>query len=344
MIALAYPLTLALFAGSLASSPLPDRVGDFTPNVLWVEFSGPTVGGSVRVEGRKTVVEVQLSAGEAQRIRVPFSGLSEDYELAEVDFEAGSGSARALEWSASDRKERWSQLPAGLRGRTIPALEGVRSRPTPLAWAILASGLLLAGVFRSKPRVSAGSGLAAAALLLALPVVERVGSSAATVLEGEARSGLWTRVTVESGSAEVDLDRLLRLGAVPADGELYWKVAVKADGKTSWRAETLADRGGRLITCELGVNPFASPELSVAELVPAASSFRAVWFRPARSGAPLEARGYWELGAPLPISIRPGELAPPGWLVAGLPSGTGVLLGQLEDQGGPGDWVRLSGF
>ena len=338
-------LALLVFApAALLPSANLDNLGEVTPEVALIEFEGPTSGGQVRLGTLVTRVELELERGEIRRVRVPFSVSNLARRDVELRFELEGGTARLLEWQQASAKERWSRLPAGLRGRPIPAPGGIRSRPTPLGFAVLVSGLLLVLVFRSRPGLSAALGLGTAALLLALPTVERVGQSEVVVLEGEGQSGHWIRVRVRRAETVVDPDRLLRLGVVPSDSTLSWTVLASSGARPSWRAEAEAVRGARLITAESFEGAILSDAGQAGEPAVAALNFRSTWVREAASGSRPEAVGGWESGTPLPALVLSEAPTPPGWLVAGLPPGTRVLLGELEEADGSVVWVRLIHF
>lgn len=336
---IAFALLLAL-----APSASLDSLGEVTPEVALVEFEGPTSGGAVRLGTLVTRVELELERGEVRRVRVPFSAGELATRDVELRFELESGAARLLEWEDGSAQERWSRLPASLRGRPIPAPGGIGSRPTPLGFAVLGSGLLLVFVFRSRPRLSVLIGLGAAALLLALPTVERVGQSEVVVLEGEGQSGTWIRVRVQRAETEVDPDRLVRLGVVPSDSAVTWTVRESSGARPSWRAQVGSVTGARLIAAEsfegsVLIDPGLDGEPAIAAL-----DFRSTWVREAASGSRPEARGLWARGEPLPTQVSSEAPTPPGWLVAGLPPGTRVLLGELEEADGAVVWVRLTRF
>ena len=333
-------ILLALFA----LVPSLDSLGEVTPEVALIEFEGPTSGGQVQLGTLVTRVELELERGEVRRVRVPFSVPQFATRDVELRFELESGTARLLEWEQSSAKERWSRLPAALRGRPIPAPGGIRSRPTPLGFGVLAGGLVLVFVFRSRPGLSAVLGLGAAALVLVLPTVERVGQSEVVVLEGEGQSGSWIRVRVQRAETEVDPSRLLRLGVVPSDLAVTWTVLDSSGARPSWRARLEEVGGARLITAESFEGSVLSGPRQPDEPEVAALDFQSAWVREAANGSRPEAVGIWESGQPLPSLVFPEAAAPPGWLVAGLPPGTRVLLGELEEADGSVVWVRLINF
>jgi len=330
-------LVLLVFTPALASAA--DSLGEVTPRMAVVEVEGPMSGGTIRLGDHLTTVVLQLESGETRRLRVPFSATQAELDTLELDFDFEGGTARFLEWEAPGAEQRWERLPAGLRGRPIPAPSGVRARPTPLAFGMLAGGLLLVYLLRSRPVICVLVGGGAAVLLVLLPAVEEVGSSRTVVLEGDSRSGSWIRIEVRDGVLEVELERLLRLGVVPGGAAVDWVVQPGSPGPAIFKASVRSTPGARLVSAEAFERPLLS---GGGEATLGLVDFRASWTRAATSGAEIEARGAWPSGEPLP-AIRADD-PPPGWLVAGLPPGTEVLLGRVELSGGEQAWLRLFHF
>jgi len=180
---------------------------------------------------------------------------------------------------------------------------------------------------------------------LILPVTETVGSDEAIVVEGDGASGKWVRVSVQSRSSAMDLDRLLRLAVLPEGARLNWAATSTAGGELIWTAEGAGDETARIISCERFFPPNA-PTNSPAETEAGGRhpglSLTSTWLRSA-SGGKLVSHGAWERGTPLPAAREDG-LGPPSWLAAGLPQGVGVLLGRSKNDQDQEIWVRLIGF
>ena len=320
-----------------------------TPRIAIVEVTGPTEGGRLQCGGSQARLALALASGERRRLEVPFSYIDEGQAEIPAAVDWASGGLRFIEWQPTSRAADWARLPASLRRRSIPVPAGVRARPSPTGWSLLVLGFVLAYLFRNRPALAAILGLGVAGCLLGLDVVEQVGSDEASVLEGDAQSGKWLRVSVRPGSLPVNLTRLLRLGALPEDVRLSWVGTGAANGKCSWTAEVARSRStppnSRLISCEQFFP--SDPDSISAPVLPAVGAppgmpLASTWLRAASGGA-LVSHGPWRRGQPLPAP-RPDDPPPPGWLAAGLPQGVGVLLGRVESQAGQDVWVRMIGF
>ncbi|MFT5284695.1 MAG: hypothetical protein ACI8TQ_000852 [Planctomycetota bacterium] len=346
-------IALSLIAACIMSSAVavaPDALGDATPRVALFELTGPTAGGRLSCGESEARLDLALASGEERQVRVPFSHVPEETDLSPVAVAWGSGTARFLSWEASSRESDWSSLPAGLRRRPIPVPPGTRSIPATAGWLVLIAGLISVRLFGKRQGTAAILGLTAGAVLLLLPVTETVGSDEAIVMEGlgatdEGNSDKWVRVAVQSQSATVSLDRLLRLAVLPEDAQLSWLGTASADGEISWSVEGAGGESVRTISCERIYLPYLRPAANDDYEDPGMRlgfPLSSTWIRFA-SGDKLVSYGAWEFGTPLPTPPE-DQLGPPSWLAAGLPQGVSVLLGRSENELNEEFWVRLIGF
>jgi hypothetical protein len=316
---------LLLVAGSATA-------GENRLHVCEVELVGPLSHFELVLgENAKSTVQLELLAGERRTLRVPVAAVLPEalggpahWPLPEVRARAGTGSARPVRWSEDPGAADWDRVPPVLRLRNRPLVPGAVRLASPGALLLLAAGLALALGARRRPRMALVAGPALAAALLWLPagtpraegvVVFEADGAALVALRVEGHrdwiavgaDGDTARLEVrpEGAAIDVELD-----GLVGASGPGRW--VARAPGAELFAVSVLEGRG-----------------LAGVPLDPRSAAAR--WTRSAEGAQ--SGGGHWS---------GPAE-PPPGWLVAGLPMGTGILLASGRGPAG-GTFVRLTGW
>lgn len=317
-------LSLALLAGLAGEAGAQDLL---LP--VEVEVRGPRTELCLDARRAETRVDLQLGAEERLRLQVPlevFGALSWD------DVRGLGEEARVV--GLPPEVPDWAELPRGLRTRSLPPLEEAPARPSAAHLGLFIAGALLVLASRRRPPLALAVGLAGAVGLLFLPR----GPSApgtASVLEGLAGE---PRALEVRGARE-----RLELGTT---GPAWWRTLPSSRRRgldvlaRDGRARVFGVAPGSRV---FGFQPVPSPDLDRARN--GLDDLARAWLREA--GGDWVPLGTWELGAPLPLP-EPGDSAmgggrPPGWLAAGLPSGSSALVGELG-QVGSRRWVRLVGL
>ena len=300
-------------------------------------------------------------------------------ELAPVARPEGAGGGRFLGWTATQPADALDALPPGLAARPRPPLApGLPGLGAPGFLLALVALVLGAGLAR-RPRASAGAapggagagaapgegprdlarepGAAspagtAAALLLAAGVgllLFLLGRRApppappVEVLEGDLARGAWLQVRSAAGELA---GPFARLEVDPAGARIDF--LVRPSGEPLARAEgPSGGRAARLHALLPLEGPRAAPGGGLAE--PPFGTLEEAWAR--TPGGRWRRLGTWRAGEPAPSvraggepeepGDRPAAAALPGWLVTGLPPGSGVLVGRLA--GEARRWVRVTG-
>lgn len=311
------------------SAPTPALAQDPIGTVE-VQAAGPV--GTLRCTAgwEFTEVHADLDAGERERLLVPLLGRRQAAGLeprpALDEPRAGiQVLAETLDWP-----EPWERLPRLLRSRTYPPVQHNGPQLGQVQWAWLAMSLILVLALRRRPWWGLALGaLAAFVLYLWIPAAEVQHPKIVRVLEGDG-AGHW--LEVRGAHDRLLLERIERgwLARLPAAQEVY--------------IERLADPQGAWAICSEGARLFFSTRIEVPRPPSAADSagheFEAVWVR--LPGESWTARGAWDGGA-LP-KVDPEASDPPGWLVAGMPQGRGILVGRLRSAGTAPSWMRLLDF
>lgn len=312
----------------LAASP---PTGDDRLHVCEVEIEGPlerfvlSLGDSATTE-----VERSFLAGERRTLEIPVAARTpaalvpgDPWPLPEVTGVEGAGSVRPLRWRADPGAAAWSSVPVALRLRSRPPVPEPGSGVGPVSFLLLAAGLVGVLAAGRRGRTAALLAVGVAVPLLLLPgggagpddvVVWEADAASPVALNVQGRRhrlGLNPGERLEDGFA----DRLeVRPEAAPI--RISWRSSGGHTPGPGWVAEA---PGAELFT-------FWAHAGAGLEAVPHEPE-RALerWVR--------TAGGNWS-GA---------EEPPPGWLVTGLPMGTGILLARFGDRAGR-TWLRLSGY
>jgi len=325
-------------------------------NRLWwvgLDLEGPLAGVWLEpARGGRTFVDAPLAAGERLELEVPvpfLSALDLEYLGMPVVLVEGAGSARvfAVE-DARAQGDGWRRLPRGLVARARPAPERRRAAPAGAALVIvvgLAAAAVAAGV-RPRARVTAALALvhlgAAAALIGPLaPAAKDGGRVVAVELLG---SGPGVEVRAERGQLEAPVGVVLALEVDPEGVAVEFAARPSlGDPRAHWVAR--AAPGARAPRFAAWTAGAPDPGGAGGSLAPAFNGFESL--RRQDRGRPLSSWhgvGPWALGDAAPSTIpfhgvgdtrRGSPQLPsgfPGWLLAGLPQGVGVLVADLEPE------------
>jgi hypothetical protein len=237
----------------------------------------------------------------------------------------GQGEARWLGLEPIQPEARWEGLPIELRARPRPPVARVAAWPSRAALLLaVATGVLglLLGGRRAALRALRGLLLVAgAAGTLALGLRPGPHPAPTTVLEADADSSAWTRVSAVASPAFLAPGEagLARLEVTPGRGYLEYRGS--GAGPVGWQASL---EGGSIVLVHLGQGRAWDGTVEPAWWRDEAGAWQ-------RHGRLKQGRGALEAG---------GD--PPGWLRAGLVPGRSVLLGGLD--GDPGRWIRHTGY
>ncbi|MBL6721964.1 MAG: hypothetical protein ISQ08_11205 [Planctomycetes bacterium] len=314
---------------------VPDRAASSAPapeaadrlHLARLRLEGPAEQVTVECgELGRTVWTGNLRAGEVRTLLLPL--------VAPVD------AARAARGELEAVPDEERAVPPWLARRAAPAPPG-SSRRLPRTPALALFGAWVAALLlrRSASWVLLAVGLAGATLVALAPTGVSQGRLVRVLdLEGAGPTARWGVTEAAFGSLTVPR-RDGEVHCAAAGGLVYWVT----EGEPSWRLE--AGAGELLVRREAleGRPPVLEPELQ------ALGALERTWLRGAAGWVPC---GAWELGAAQPRRDQgaPGGGAPPGWLVAGLPQGYWVAVGELRGQvPGPStppaaaSWLRAVG-
>ncbi|MCY2960975.1 MAG: hypothetical protein NTY35_12495 [Planctomycetota bacterium] len=281
------------------------------------------LAGSTHVEG-------VLSAGESRRVVLPIP-TSPGAPPLEPRVETSSGTAHFLGWL--ERDARLSQIPAALRARPVPLASAARVRVGVAVLCLLAVAGI-AGLWCARwPFASLGLALVAATAIfvLARASLER-DAAPVEVLDGIAGSGAWQRARAARDTLALpgrgpNFDLAVEPSRAPIRIEVPLDLA---------RPTHASSKGAQLVAVWPEPWPAEALDRAANDLAP----LSAVWVREAGDWT---YRAAWPLRAPLgdaaPRPPAPGS-DPPGWLVAGLPQGVTLLVGEVA--GSPRSFVRCT--
>lgn len=277
-----------------------------------------------------TVLRPEVAAGERVDLQVPFLWALDRPGLPSAEGLGLPGDGVELVPGGTRLPGNWRDLPASLRGRSLPPLEAVPVRPAPALLTGAVAGLLLVFALRRRPFLALGAGALAAGALAAVAPPAELAPAGVTVLEGDGDSGRWLLVRSAPGRLELGAREEGWLEVRPADRE----VRVEADRRTGALVAALEAPGAELHLRRERVAPRQPGRGS-----PGGHDFRQTWVR--EPGEGWRALGPWAGEQPLPEAGPEGP-APPGWLVAGLPQGVPALVGELRAPAGQRSWLRLA--
>ncbi len=277
-----------------------------------------------------TEVNVQLGSGESAQLRVPLLARRQSMELSMGELADAEDRVTWMEpkvtWPAP-----WGSLPYSLQGRSLSPLENSSPSISGLHWAWLGMSLLLVAALRRRPYRALLLGSALAGSLFLLPSAAPAQAPQVTLFEGDAPSGRWLEVRGAQDRLSIEGVQPGWLRRLPSNAE--GRLELERGSGSTWAA---CFEGARIYyMCETSRHP--QPGIQG----PGRRAMRRTWLR--RPGEGWSAHGAWPVSQGFPEAIA-GDPGPPGWLVAGLPQGVGVLLGELEPEAGGSAWVRLVGF
>lgn len=296
------------------------------------EIAGPFAGVVLDAGlAGTTTVEGTLRAGESRRVWLPIptspgapplepravsTTVSTTVSTSESREPNSVTNVRFLRWR--ERDERLANLSPPLRARPAPVADSVRVRVGLAVLALLAAAFV-AGLAILR-YVLAAFALAIAASAVAFHLARHAldrDAPAIEVLDGYSGFTEWRR-------ARAARDTLV----LPASTEAFDLVV--EPGRAALAITTGLDpTPGPRATCRGAVLTAISREPWPADVLePTANRLAplaAVWVR---DEGEWTFRGPWDLDAPLGPAI-PG-VDPPGWLVAGLPQGTRLVVGELQ--------------
>jgi len=277
--------------------------------------------GSTRIEGR-------LAAGETRRVVVPIP-TSPGARPLEPRVEARADAhvpARFLAWQPP--AARFTDLPAGLRARPVPVASATRVRVgIGVLLVLAAAGIAGLGSAR-RPFVALALAVAAAVVVYALArrSLER-DAAPVEVLDGIAGHTAWQRSRAARDSLEL-----------PGRGPTFDVVtdpphaAIRIEAPLDPSRPAVARASGAQLSANWS-EPWDSDALdrTANALAPLAAAWR-------RVEGNWTFHGAWPLGAALGPAVA-GPAAP-GWLVAGLPQGVEIVVGEMG--GAPRSHVRCT--
>lgn len=326
-------------------------VGLWAPTVAVEPAGGPVEGGGtvasgadrlhlarLRVEG--PVKELTIDCGELGRTEWTGDLRAGEERTLLLPLPAPAEEARPDRGELLAAPQEQRALAPWLARRAAPAPPGSSRRlPRTAALALLGTWLVALLLRRAAAGPLLATGAAGAALVALAPAGRSEDQLVRVLeLEGAGPAARWGVIDAALGTLPVPR----RDGEVTcADGgPLVYRVA---EGDRFWRLE--GRPGQLLVRREVleGRPPVLEPELQ------ALGALERTWSRGAAGWA---AGGAWELGAAQPQpqeGAAPGG-APPGWLVAGLPQGYWIAVGELRGQApgsnGPpavASWLRAVG-
>ncbi len=333
MIGVSLMLGLVLGMGTGMGSSVAG--GDRLDQALFA-LRGPVSRLLLEQPGGTTEVQLALPAGEQLELALPISPRDLAGSAPAITVHPAPGQARFLQWlDPSERRQRWSEYPAGLRNRTRPPLQAPQvTAQAPALCLVLGSALLVWGL-RRRPRIAllVGIGLGGATLaLVTLGLGPR--ASQVRVLEGGANGvdAQWMIVRAGQAGLRVRSSDCLRLEGQGPEA-LVWQVNLAQGG----RVETV-HRGRKAVIALAGMDPGTR---YCTDQINAWGPMDGVWTRSAEGIWAFH--GPWGLGQALPHPVGEGTDAesgaargkgtvpPPGWLSAGLPHGKQILIARLGE-------------
>jgi hypothetical protein len=304
-----------------------------------VEIAGPFDGATLDAGAAgRTQITGHLLEGETRIVRVPVpvrAGSLRVPPRIHVAGETGaldaeSGRAKFVGWRDDGSADlAW---PAVLRARSRPPLEWTAPRPGGAALAVLAAGFVLGLSLLRRPIAALLVSIACAACACAVGVrTDERAAERTTVYEGAADADAWLEVDAERERMVLAASAPAHVESEPADARILCDVALDdADKWTLRAARAVLYRYAPLAPGARSISPAANRWADLAE----------VWTRDAGEWS---ARGAWAIGSPLPAAIRGPP--PPGWLAAGLPQGTDILVARSRESTDIEPvYLRVSGF
>ncbi len=338
--ALAMAFVASIVAASNGTEPGARVAGDNRMFFADVRFRGPldVVWFDCGDDG-ETRLAVRLVAGEERTLSVPLpvnSPLGAE-SLASVPLpslrwepEDGAGAAAWLGWTADQPAARFARFSPALRARSRPVAPQAAAQLGTPEFALAIACFLATCALRRRPWVALVVAGAMAGGLFALAV--RRGPPDFVVRVHEIDIGVAQAYAVETGRTVALPSDALEVA--PVHAALVFELERVGDALHG-RIEP-RDGAGSVQLAGLSIEPVVRWNRAAP-----AESLGDAWVR-SPSGR-WTAHGEWVAGRPLgPTQIdRP---PPPGWLVAGLAPGRGVLLGRLREAGEGATFVRVVGF
>ena len=337
-------LTEAVLAqGAMTSGPI---------GVARLRLEGPLDGAVVELGGPRTIVHVELAAGEVLHVAVPLEGAlgtrpgAPSPELVRVTPD-GAGSAEVVAWeiepvaapavAARPGEASVSRAEERLARRTRPPLAPGRARMAHADLAVIAAALLLGLALRRRSGAVLVVGVLGAAAVFALPTAEPEPVEV-RVIEGDlSGSGAWIEVRAGLGSLRL-VPGLAAAPTVDPPGCAYsYVIDLRPPASRSTPAWHAVGAGCTLVLARsLDPQPLGPDQNALGRLDP-------LWTR--TPDGLWERRGPWAIGAALP-SVQGRNDAPPAWLAAALPQGRSIRIGRLVPDATasePETWVRVVG-
>jgi hypothetical protein len=245
----------------------------------------------------------------------------------------GAGRVEILGWSEAQPSDRIERLPPGLIARLHPAVPGPVRHASGAGLALLAAAFVLGLAWRRTRWRGPAVGVLVAGAVLWLTVTQHFAPVTVRVLEGDLATGAW----LEARSARESLGEIGdRLEVVPEGRSVVFDLHLPP-GAAGRSLRVVARSAGAELHSRRAVAHFDGLEASPGGAGPLEIS----WIRD--SAGSWRGRGGWRWGEPAPGDRGPFPGDPPGWLEAGLPVGTGVLIGRFAGEETPG-WLRVTGL
>ncbi len=270
----------------------------------------------------QTHVAGNLRVGESRRVTLPVPTTAGAPPL-EPRVESGNESAgaafrpavRFLQWV--ERDPRLARRSPALRARPAPAVGARRVRAPVAVLALLAAAFLVGLALLRRTGLAAILALVAggAAFALARRGLER-DAPPVEVIDGLAGEGQWQRARAARDALTFPSEGpTFELATEPAHAPLR----IEAEIEPGRPARVLV-RGATLVATWSEPWPADALDPRANQLAPLAET----WIR---ADGVWTDHGAWPAGAALGPAV-PGS-DPPGWLVAGLPQGLGLVVGRL---------------
>ncbi len=281
----------------------------------------------------ETHIEVPLLLGESRDLQVPLA-IEASFVDPETDITwRGSGT---VQWPVGKQFQAppfvpLSRLPLPVVPEIAPVL------PMPAILGLVALALLLF-VLRKRACVRALAALVGSALLLLQVGVENPNAVGLVRIFEMGGTGPWTVLDSSRNVMAHQPGQSIRLQVKPVSAEVTWLVTENG-GRLVIEARSEGATLCKRFTMQPGMRILQREQNALGNLENS-------WVR--EEAGQWTARGPWALGMALPEPVSNG-VAPPSWLVTGLPQGPEIWVARFAKQAAPGavqagvtqSWLRL---